>query len=86
MKPMGQKTIKVEVKRGKTGLWYGTSPDLKGLLIAAKNEAQVLDDAPKTIAALYHASGVETVNIRLLGRGTFLARPEPIESAATIRR
>ena len=75
MKKLGHRTIRIETKKGETGLVYGTSPDLKGLLIAARDRTQVLRKAPKIIAAMYHATGVETVEILHVKHSIFVARP-----------
>lgn len=75
MKPLGLKTIKIEMKEGKAGLVYGTSPDLKGLFIAKRDRTQVLKNVPRVIAALYHASGVETVDVLRVSHSAFIARP-----------
>ncbi len=61
------KTVTVKIKRGEQGLCYGTSDELKGLLIAEQTPEAVLKAAPKLIADLYLADGainVETIEIR----------------------
>jgi hypothetical protein len=45
--------VRVKIEEGKTGLFYATSPDLKGLLVAEPT-IDALDEAiPQAIAELY---------------------------------
>lgn len=53
--------IRVKVEEGKAGLFYATSPDLKGLFVAEPT-LDALDEAiPQAIAGLYAACGVDVV-------------------------
>lgn len=39
----------VVVEQGREGLFYGTSPQLPGFLIAGKSEAELIKDAPRAV-------------------------------------
>jgi hypothetical protein len=39
---MAKEKIRLLVERGKHGLWYVTSPDMKGLLVAARTRGNAL--------------------------------------------
>ncbi len=63
--PSRAHVVRVQREEGKTGLFYGTSPDLKGLLVAEAT-LDALDRAiPVAIADLYHAGGEPVVVTRL---------------------
>ena len=58
---MKAQIVRVKIEEGKTGLFYATSSDLKGLLVA-EPDLDALDSAiPKAIADLYEACGVKVV-------------------------
>jgi len=58
---MKTRIVRVKIEEGRTGLFYATSPDLKGLLVA-EPDVDALDSAvPKAIADLYEASGVKVI-------------------------
>ncbi|WP_257194812.1 MULTISPECIES: hypothetical protein [unclassified Bradyrhizobium] len=57
MTSMKAKIVRVKVEEGKAGLFYATSPDLKGLLVAEPNIDQLDDAVSKSIADLYAACG-----------------------------
>ena len=53
--------IRIKIEEGKAGLFYATSPDLRGLLVAEPT-LDALDEAiPREITKLYAASGDEVV-------------------------
>lgn len=55
------KIVRVKVEEGKAGLFYATSPDLKGLLVAEPT-IDALDVAiPKVIVDMYAACGINVV-------------------------
>jgi hypothetical protein len=54
------KIVRVKVEEGKAGLFYATSPDLRGLLVAEPNIDDLDIAISKAITELYAASG-ETV-------------------------
>jgi hypothetical protein len=60
MTSMKAKIVRVKVEEGKAGLFYATSPDLKGLLVAESNIDDLEASISKNIADLYAACG-ETV-------------------------
>jgi hypothetical protein len=55
------KIIRVKVEQGKAGLFYATSPDLKGLLVAESNIKDLDEAVSKGIAELYAACGEKVV-------------------------
>lgn len=55
------KIVRVKVEEGKTGLFYATSPDLKGLLVAEANIDDLDVSVCKSIQALYAACGESVV-------------------------
>jgi hypothetical protein len=54
------KIVRVKVEEGKAGLFYATSPDLRGLLVAEPNIDDLDIAISKAITDIYAASG-ETV-------------------------
>jgi hypothetical protein len=55
------KIVRVKVEKGRAGLYYATSPDLKGLLVGEPT-LEALDKAiPGAVADLYAACGVHVV-------------------------
>lgn len=58
---MGTRIVRVEREQGKAGLFYATSPDLKGFL-AAGNTREALEKAiPQAIKDLYAAHDIEVI-------------------------
>jgi hypothetical protein len=55
------KIVRVKVEEGKKGLFYATSPDLKGLLVAEPTIDALEESIPKVIADMYAAYGVHVV-------------------------
>jgi predicted RNase H-like HicB family nuclease len=53
---MDKKIIRFEVEQGEAGLWYGTSPDVKGLLVAEQTFAACLRMIPEAIENLERAA------------------------------
>lgn len=61
---MRARVVRIKREEGKTGLFYATSPDLKGLLVAEPT-LDALDKAvPQAIRDMYWACGVEVVVTR----------------------
>jgi hypothetical protein len=58
---MKAKTVRVRIEEGKTGLFFATSPDLKGLLAAEPTVDALHEAIPKAIVDLYGACGVAVV-------------------------
>jgi len=58
---MGPRIVRVEREQGKAGLFYATSPDLKGLLVAEKTSEALEEAIPQAIKDLYAAHGVEVI-------------------------
>ena len=55
------KVVRVKVEEGKTGLFYATSPDLKGLLVAEPTIDALEESIPRVISDMYAAVGVHVV-------------------------
>jgi hypothetical protein len=55
------KIVRVKVEEGKAGLFYATSPDLKGLLVAEPNIDELDEAIAKSITDLYAACGENVV-------------------------
>jgi hypothetical protein len=58
---MKARIVRVKIEEGKTGLFYATSPDLNGLLVAKPNLTALDDAIPNAIQDLYAACGVSVV-------------------------
>jgi hypothetical protein len=57
------KVVRVNIEYDTVGLFYATSPDLKGLLVAESTEEATLIAVPKAISDLYLAMGQTVVVI-----------------------
>ena len=66
---MKARTVRVKIEEGKTGLFFASSPDLKGLLVAEPTVDSLYGAIPKAIADLYAACG-ESVVVSILDEGT----------------
>ena len=53
--------VRVKVEQGKAGLFYATSPDLRGLLVAEPSFDALFEAVPQAITDLYAAKGVKVV-------------------------
>ena len=53
--------IRVKVEEGKAGLFYATSPDLRGLLVAEPDLDALFEAIPREITNLYAAKGMKVV-------------------------
>ena len=53
--------VRVSINEGETGLFYATSLDLRGLLVAEENLNDLDEAIPKAIAELYEAIGVSVI-------------------------
>ena len=58
---MRPRIVRVEREKGKAGLLYATSPDLKGFLVAEKTSEALEKAIPLAIKDLYAACGVEVI-------------------------
>jgi hypothetical protein len=58
------RVLRVKVEEGKTGLFYATSPDLKGLLVAEPTIDALEEAIPKVIADMYAACGLTVMVTR----------------------
>jgi hypothetical protein len=64
------RVIRIKIMKGKTGLFYATSPDLRGLLIAQPTLDALKDEIPLAIAALYQASDMTMLIVRAKSNDT----------------
>ena len=55
------KIVRVKIEADKVGLFYATSPDLKGLLVAEATVEDLERAIPRAVADLYAACGVEVI-------------------------
>jgi hypothetical protein len=53
--------VRVTVDERHPGLFFGTSPDLRGLFIAKESLGEVLEAIPASIASLYEAVGEKVI-------------------------
>jgi hypothetical protein len=58
---MKARIVRISCEKGKTGLFYATSPDLKGLLVAEATIDAIQKAIPTAIRDMYAALGVEVV-------------------------
>jgi hypothetical protein len=58
---MKARIVRIRIDEGKAGLFYATSPDLKGLLVAEPTIDELETEIPKAITALYAAYDVDVV-------------------------
>lgn len=49
--------VRIEIERGRTSLFYATSPDLTGLLVADPTWEAILASVPAAVANIQRASG-----------------------------
>ena len=61
MSSMKADRVRVKIEEGRTGLFYATSPDLKGLLVAEPTLDGLDKAIPVAIADLYAASDLKVV-------------------------
>jgi predicted RNase H-like HicB family nuclease len=63
--------IRVSVEEGDAGLFYATSPDLRGLLVAAPTVDALESEVPSAIEAIFEAEGTPSVALPSEGAGDF---------------
>ncbi|MEA2878527.1 MAG: hypothetical protein QOF14_3723 [Hyphomicrobiales bacterium] len=56
-----EQVVRIIAEKGKAGLFYATSPDLKGLLVAERNMDALNKNIPSAVANLYLARGRQVV-------------------------
>lgn len=56
--------VRIKIEEGTTGLFYATSPDLKGLLVAEPTIDALEDAIPKAITDMYAANGEKVIVTR----------------------
>lgn len=84
MKP---KIVRVKIEKDSTGLFFATSPDLKGLLVAVQNKQDLDTGIQSAITDLYAACGVKVfVTLAEDGAGEgyapWIAFPSSVAEAA----
>jgi hypothetical protein len=62
---MMARIVRIKREEGKTGLFYATSPDLKGLIVSASTLDALDRKTPGAIAEMYAACGVDVVVTRV---------------------
>lgn len=55
------KLVNIVVEQGSSGAYFATSPDMKGLQVAAMSLDEMRHEIPRAIAMMYAACGVEVV-------------------------
>jgi hypothetical protein len=58
---MKAQLIRIKIERGKSGLLFATSPDLKGLYVGKRTVEELEQAIPEIIAELYAACDVHVV-------------------------
>jgi hypothetical protein len=58
---MKAQIVRVKIEEGREGLFYATSPDLRGLLVAQATLDGLEREIPRAITALYAACDVDVV-------------------------
>jgi hypothetical protein len=53
--------VRIRIEEGQTGLFYATSPDLKGLLVAEPSIDKLYEAIPRAISDLYRAVGEQMI-------------------------
>jgi hypothetical protein len=82
--------VHVKIREGKTGLFYATSPELKGLLVAEPTIDALENAIPAAISDLYEVCGVSVV-VTKMGDGDqdgtpWVAFPAAVAQAELNRR
>ena len=73
---MGTKIVRVKIEADKTGLYFATSPDLKGLFVAERTIEELERSITKAVTDLYAACGVKVV-VSKAGDGAVLGDYAP---------
>jgi hypothetical protein len=55
------KIVRIKIEKGTSGLFFATSPDLKGLHVGKRSLAELETAIPEVIAALYAACDVHVL-------------------------
>jgi hypothetical protein len=58
---MKAKIVRVTIERGREGLYYAESPDLKGLLVAEPTLVDLRREIPLVIQRMYAACDVQVI-------------------------
>ncbi len=57
-------TFRTDVKQGDTGLWYATSPDLKGFMVAEESLPEVRRRIPDALYVMLQAAQAEIAALK----------------------
>jgi hypothetical protein len=79
------KVVHIKIEEGKTGLFYATSPDMKGLLVAERTIDELEDSIPRIITDMYAARDADVVVARIDESFSWVVIPAE-EAEAAIRR
>ena len=55
------KLVRIKIEEDKTGVFFATSPDVKGLLVAKPTIEDLYADIPRAIEELYALCGVDVI-------------------------
>lgn len=58
---MNAKVVRIRIEEDKAGLFYATSPELRGLLVAKPTMDELRADIPRAIREMYLVCGVDVV-------------------------
>jgi len=64
------KIVRVRIEQGREGLFYATSPDLRGLLVAKPDLEALYEAIPQAISELYGACGTDAKVVQAEGDST----------------
>jgi hypothetical protein len=67
--------VHVKVEEGRTGLFYASSPDMKGLLVAEPTIDALEEAIPKVIRDMYAARDTDVVVARLVESFSWVVIP-----------
>jgi hypothetical protein len=83
---MKAKIVRVTVDRGREGLYYAESPDLKGLLVAEPTLAGLRKEIPLVIQRMYAACDVQVIVSEIEGEdeNSWVAVPTQHENGTAI--
>ncbi len=65
---LSTRVVRVKLEERHPGLFYATSPDLRGLFVAKQSLQEVIEALPESIRALY-AVGGEAMIVEAVGEG-----------------
>jgi hypothetical protein len=75
------KVVRVKIEEGKTGLFYASSSDMKGLLVAEPTIDALEQSIPRVISDMYKAHEVEVVATRAAGGEWIVIQVDEVRAA-----